>query len=115
LPRSTNFKLNELYDLDRNGYRRARGIRPDLSYLQRSNEQQEAIEEALNQPHENTAEAMRLVQQEHDHSIAAHKASMECQAKQHDASVEDVMKRQTTKVDQEGFTASQLSVSKSGV
>jgi hypothetical protein len=71
-PRSLTFALNRLYRIDEDGYRRPRNVRQEVLNLQRGQEEQEAIEEALSQePDEQLAAALEVVQAAHEASVAS--------------------------------------------
>ena len=62
-PRSATFMLNTVYDIDRDGYRKARNIERQIVNLQQGQEDLEAAERALNaDPDEQTRAALEVVQ-----------------------------------------------------
>jgi hypothetical protein len=100
-PPSATFVLNQTYDVNANGFRRAKNVQREIVNLQRAQEEQEYWEQRLAESNEQERAALEIVQQDREIGIARDKALAESRQREADMANQHA-KKFTEEGDQDG-------------
>jgi hypothetical protein len=93
--RNLNIRLNEIYAIDEDGFRRPRNIRREVMRLERAQQEAETAEEYLSQePGEALASALEAAQTNYEASVAHQIAQAQYETRQRDLAAAEFARQQ---------------------